>query len=275
MSKLYSMIEDALAKKGLAVPSDAFTFTEDNIPDEENLTNTIDMIDGIFSKDELKVLDDPIPRDFPKEEHRDLNDTGALSGKALEFYDTVLKDESFLKDIAQALYPKYLNEEDTKNRIKNLEYQLTKVKLLKDDLNDLNKITKDDKTLLNNIPSDLKNPEFNKLSNKDKINKIKEYYQEKEKGLKEKIKSTKSLIDINKDAQRNAFKVLQKKFIMWYCGLVPTHGSKLASYVLSLPLPELVDLYYKDPNDIEKFVVSKYGPDKLYDYKLSDIHIIS
>jgi len=275
MSKLYSMIEDALTKKGLAIPSDAFTFKEDNIPDEENLTNTIDMIDGIFSKDELKVLDDPIPRDFPKEEHKDLNDTGALSGKALEFYDTVLQDESFLKDIAQALYPKYLNEEDTKSRIKNLEYQLKKEKDLQKELDDLAKIVNDEPSLLNNIPSELKNAEFDKLSDKDKIKKVKEYYQEKENLTKEKIESIKSIITTNKNAQRNAFKLLQKKFIMWYCELVPMYGSKLASYVLSLPLSELVDLYYKNPNGIEQFVISKYGADKIYDYKLSDIHTIS
>lgn len=68
MSKLYSMIEDALTKKGLNLPSDAFTFTEDNTLEDElkKYQQSLSQKDDVYKKEDPKDTDLKANAEEPK-----------------------------------------------------------------------------------------------------------------------------------------------------------------------------------------------------------------
>lgn len=137
MSKLYSMIEDALAKKGLHIPSDSFTFNEDNAPTEEKLDKSEPKDD--FEQLEMPHLLDKSLKPFNSENKTELDDI--LSDKELnelksyitekdinnsevrKFYNQLasIYGENFFKEIAADLYKFWSNSEAVHDEVKKIQ----------------------------------------------------------------------------------------------------------------------------------------------------------
>lgn len=127
MSKLYSMIEDALTKKGLSIPSDSFVFSKDVTPENEVLDKT-DTKDDIYTEADNK------------------EDDGLNSKKdSSEFYDHFLPAfQAYIDKKQSDLDFTKKEKEDLESKLEELkkvenpsQEQIEKAKELKSEISDI------------------------------------------------------------------------------------------------------------------------------------------